>query len=60
MPRYRPCEEALSRWLKRGGPDLGDTIALDGNTLRGSASYQVRSVFRRLRGPNALHGAPSD
>jgi hypothetical protein len=37
-------EGALSGWLKRRCPDLGDTLALDGKTLRGSASYQVPGV----------------
>lgn len=37
-------ENALSAWLKQRCPDLGDTIALDGKTLRGSASYQVPGV----------------
>lgn len=37
-------ENALSAWLKRRCPDLGDTLAIDGKTLRGSASYQVPGV----------------
>jgi hypothetical protein len=37
-------EDALSAWLKRRCPDLGGVIALDGKTLRGSASYQVPGV----------------
>jgi DDE_Tnp_1-associated/Transposase DDE domain len=37
-------EDALSSWLKPRCPDLGDTLALDGKTLRGSASYQVPGV----------------
>jgi hypothetical protein len=37
-------EKALSAWLQQRCPDLGDVIALDGKTLRGSASYQVPGV----------------
>jgi hypothetical protein len=37
-------ENALSAWLRQRCPDLGDTMALDGKTLRGSASYQVPGV----------------
>lgn len=37
-------EDALARWLLRRCPDQGDVIALDGKTLRGSASYQVPGV----------------
>jgi hypothetical protein len=37
-------ENALSAWLKRRCPDLGDTLTIDGKTLRGSASYQVPGV----------------
>lgn len=37
-------ENALSAWLKRRCPDLGDTLAIDGKTLRGSASYHVPGV----------------
>jgi len=37
-------EDALSTWLKRRCPDGGDTIAMDGQTLRGSASHQVPGV----------------
>jgi hypothetical protein len=37
-------EDALSAWLKQRGADAGDTLAIDGKTLRGSASYQVPGV----------------
>ncbi len=37
-------EDALSAWLKRRCPDFGAVIAIDGKTLRGSASYQVPGV----------------
>lgn len=37
-------EQALSRWVQARCPDLGDTLALDGKTLRGSAGYQVPGV----------------
>lgn len=37
-------EDTLSAWLKQRGADGGDTIAIDGKTLRGSASYQVPGV----------------
>ncbi len=37
-------EYALSLWLKRRCPDWGDTIAIDGKTLRGSASSAVPGV----------------
>lgn len=37
-------EEVLTDWLRQRCPDLGDTIALDGKTLRGSAGYQVPGV----------------
>ncbi len=37
-------EHALSAWLRRRCPDLGDTIALDGKTVRGSASAGVPGV----------------
>jgi DDE_Tnp_1-associated/Transposase DDE domain len=37
-------EAALSRWLVARCPDLGDALALDGKTLRGSAGYQVPGV----------------
>ena len=34
-------ERALAAWLVARCPDLGDAIALDGKTLRGSAGYAV-------------------
>jgi hypothetical protein len=34
-------ERALARWVQARCPDLGDTLALDGKTLRGSATYAV-------------------
>lgn len=34
-------EQALLRWLHARCPDLGDRLALDGKTLRGTASYEV-------------------
>jgi len=34
-------EQALRRWLDARCPDLGDRLALDGKTLRGSAGYEV-------------------
>lgn len=37
-------EAALSAWLARRCPDLGDTIALDGKAVRGSASGGVPGV----------------
>lgn len=37
-------ENTLSAWLKQRCPDLGDTLAIDGKTLRGSASYHVPGV----------------
>ena len=37
-------EEVLSAWVRRRCPDLGEAIALDGKTLRGSASYEVPGV----------------
>jgi hypothetical protein len=37
-------ERALSAWLAARCADLGDTLALDGKTLRGSAGYQVPGV----------------
>jgi len=37
-------EQALSRWVQARCPDLGDTLALDGKTLRGSGGYQVPGV----------------
>jgi hypothetical protein len=37
-------ERALAAWLTTRCPDLGDTLALDGKTLRGSAGYQVPGV----------------
>ena len=40
----RAYEKVLTEWLKQRCPDLGDTIALDGKTLRGSAGYQVPGV----------------
>src|SRR5215469_5586827 len=37
-------ERALAGWLAARCPDLGDALAIDGKTLRGSASYQVPGV----------------
>jgi hypothetical protein len=37
-------ERALAAWLAARCPDLGDTLALDGKTLRGSGTYQVPGV----------------
>jgi hypothetical protein len=37
-------EHALAAWLSSRCPDWGDTLALDGKTLRGSASYKVPGV----------------
>jgi hypothetical protein len=37
-------EDALSLWVRQRCPDLGDARALDGKTVRGSASYQVPGV----------------
>jgi hypothetical protein len=37
-------EQALARWVPTRCPDLGDTLAIDGKTLRGSASYQLPGV----------------
>jgi len=37
-------ERALAAWLAARCPDLGDTLALDGKTLRGSAGYEVPGV----------------
>lgn len=37
-------ENALSDWVRRRCPDLGDTIALDGKTLRGSRDGSVPGV----------------
>jgi hypothetical protein len=34
-------EQALLRWLHARCPELGDTLALDGKTLRGTAGYEV-------------------
>jgi predicted transposase YbfD/YdcC len=34
-------EAALSAWLQQRCPDWGDTLALDGKTVRGSATYEV-------------------
>jgi DDE_Tnp_1-associated/Transposase DDE domain len=37
-------ERALAAWLAARCPDLGDALALDGKTLRGSAGYEVPGV----------------
>jgi hypothetical protein len=37
-------ERALAAWLSARCPDLGDALALDGKTLRGSAGYAVPGV----------------
>lgn len=37
-------EHALAAWLVARCPDLGQTLALDGKTLRGSAGYKVPGV----------------
>jgi hypothetical protein len=37
-------ERALAGWLAARCPDLGDALALDGKTLRGSAGYEVPGV----------------
>jgi hypothetical protein len=37
-------EHALAAWLIARCPDLGDTLAIDGKTLRGSAGYEVPGV----------------
>jgi DDE_Tnp_1-associated/Transposase DDE domain len=37
-------ERALARWVQARCPDLGDTLAIDGKALRGSATYQLPGV----------------
>ena len=37
-------EQALARWVRSRCPDLGDHLALDGKTLRGSAGHEVPGV----------------
>jgi DDE_Tnp_1-associated/Transposase DDE domain len=37
-------ERALAGWVCARCPDLGDALAIDGKTLRGSASYQLPGV----------------
>ena len=37
-------ERALACWVRARCPDLGDALALDGKTLRGSATYEVPGV----------------
>ena len=37
-------ERALAAWLAARCPDLGEALALDGKTLRGSAGYEVPGV----------------
>lgn len=37
-------EQALAGWVCVRCPDLGDTLAIDGKTLRGSATYQLPGV----------------
>lgn len=37
-------EQTLAGWVRARCPDLGDTLALDGKTLRGSATYQLPGV----------------
>src|SRR6185437_967232 len=37
-------ERTLAAWLASRCPDLGDTLALDGKTLRGSGGYRVPGV----------------
>jgi DDE_Tnp_1-associated/Transposase DDE domain len=37
-------ERALAAWLAARCPDLGDALALDGKTLRGSAGYEAPGV----------------
>ncbi len=37
-------EGALARWVRARCPDLGDTLAIDGKALRGSATYQLPGV----------------
>jgi len=37
-------EQALAGWVSTRCPDLGDSLALDGKTLRGSATYQLPGV----------------
>ncbi len=43
-PRCRRLRERPVGLAERRCPDLGDTLALDGKTLRGSASYHVPGV----------------
>jgi hypothetical protein len=37
-------EAVLARWVRARCPDLGDTLAIDGKALRGSATYQLPGV----------------
>jgi DDE_Tnp_1-associated/Transposase DDE domain len=37
-------EQALSGWVRARCPDLGDTLALDGKALRGTATYALPGV----------------
>jgi hypothetical protein len=37
-------ERALAAWVLARCPDLGDTLAIDGKALRGSATYQLPGV----------------
>jgi hypothetical protein len=37
-------EQALARWVQARCPDLGEALAIDGKTLRGSATYQLPGV----------------